>query len=93
MKWERLALVQGSGDDDYEIKRHPTSGTVGCTCRGWRFSKKDPRTCRHLRDWRHGIGILQVFEDDLDPDEIRGTPQHVAETDEETYEFLRSITL
>lgn len=92
MMWKTICTVVGSHGDEYQIKQHPMTGMVGCTCKGWRYSKKNPRECTHLRQWMDSelkrpstISALEIAP--------VLTPQTVADTDEETYEFLREINL
>lgn len=44
-----LAVVKASkGGDSHEIRRGHDDVTY-CTCMGWRRSKANPRTCKHLK--------------------------------------------
>lgn len=40
--------VRGSGGRTYEI-RLTEAGVPWCTCSAWKFSKEDPKTCKHIR--------------------------------------------
>jgi hypothetical protein len=33
------------------IKRDVRCGIVWCDCMAWRFSKEDPKTCKHIRQF------------------------------------------
>jgi len=89
MTWTTIATVPSSSDvtRTYEIKRHPETGTIGCTCLGWRFSRSNPRTCRHLAQFL--ARALDEWNATLVASELPLTPNTYDADDE----LVRSITL
>ena len=81
MKWEHVTYVQSSSDPGarYEIKRHPETGVLGCSCMAYRFTKQHPKTCKHL------VAQVQAY--------IRQTPRDVITVGGETFTFLRGMRL
>lgn len=44
-RWQPVAKVaSASGAGEYEIRKDPNSGTLGCTCKGWQFRQ----SCKHV---------------------------------------------
>ena len=49
--WEHVAWMQSESDPRgprYEIKRHPQTGRLGCSCAAYRFSPGDAKRCKHI---------------------------------------------
>lgn len=41
----------------YEIIRSPRDGRIYCTCPAWKFSKVEPKSCKHLVAFAHESGL------------------------------------
>lgn len=41
-------VPSSSGSNEYLVTQH-RDGTFVCTCRGWKFSKRHPKSCKHSR--------------------------------------------
>ncbi len=83
MRWEHVAYVESENDNgEYEIKRHPNTGALGCTCGSYRFSK-GVKTCKHLVAY-HAGDALHIFGRHGGTSSIK-----VAE---DTYTFKRGIS-
>jgi hypothetical protein len=50
--WEHVTWVRSDSrpGERHEIKRHVTSGALGCSCEAYRWSRGVKR-CHHLDDW------------------------------------------
>jgi hypothetical protein len=53
MLWDHVAYIDSDSDPgrEWELKRHVSTGTIGCSCPSYRFKKGD-KTCRHIDAWR-----------------------------------------
>jgi len=47
--WSMTVPSSKEGNDPYEVSLQG-DGKWHCTCPGWRWSKKNPKTCRHIDD-------------------------------------------
>jgi hypothetical protein len=47
--WEHVAYVWSDSQPgkEYEVKRHRTTGALGCSCPAYRFVKGE-KTCKHI---------------------------------------------
>ena len=88
MKWEHVAYVESSSDPGtrYEIKCHPETGVLGCSCMAYRFTKQRPKTCKHLA--AHGAAVVSATWQTS----VRQTLRNVT-VGGETFTFLRGMRL
>ena len=58
--WTQVGEVVSDSNPNtvYKIKRHNSSGRMGCDCVAFRYAPKDGKTCKHLQAWgRHDLRI------------------------------------
>ena len=71
-KQEHTVLMKVGSNLDYEI-RLGKDGQVYCSCSSWRFSKKVPKTCKHLEEF------LYVHKEDGIPFAVTGIKKNATE--------------
>lgn len=56
--WDRIADVESDSEPGvrHEIKRHRTTGRIGCACLAYRFAKADKKICKHIE----ALGLANV---------------------------------
>lgn len=45
-------VVSQRSGETYQVRKHLLTNALSCQCAGWRFSKSDPRSCKHTRAYR-----------------------------------------
>jgi hypothetical protein len=92
--WALLGTVESDTDRnvEYEIKRNPVDGSLGCACMGWAFSSV-PKTCRHLRAWNIGSAVFTPAF--ATPQVVRGAaaPSSRVTLEKEAFTVRRAIAL
>lgn len=87
MTWQKVATVESETEPgkEYDIKRHPTTGALGCGCTSYRFSR-GVKDCKHLRALRGAALPAKAVRPSVEPETVR------VKSDGEMFTVRRAIS-